>query len=196
MLPEAVVIDGRPVRINSDFRMGVAIETELLSDQPDILGLFKAFYPDGCPENVEEAANQMLGFYAHSDREEPGEKGEGENGGIKRWYDFSQDADALMASFQQAYHIDLDTVRIHWWKFRRLMFGLPVDTPFMQRVHYRTADITKLAKEERKRYRKMKRVYALQQPEIKKRITAKQREETMKERLQRRFKEAQNASKD
>lgn len=191
-LPDSVEIDGEQVRIDSDFRVGVAIETELLSQSPDVYGLLTAFYPDGTPTDVEAAADKMIWFYAHTESAEPNEDALKSKGG--RWYDFTQDADALLASFQQAYGIDLERDNLHWWKFRRLMFGLPQDTPFMQRVHYRVADIDKLPKEQRKHYRKMRRLYALKQPERTK-TTAAERDAAMKERVRKRFEEARNASK-
>ena len=191
-LPDSVEIDGEQVRIDPDFRVGVAIETELLSQSPDVYGLLTAFYPDGIPTDVEAAADKMIWFYAHTESAEPNEDAPKSKGG--RWYDFTQDADALLASFQQAYSIDLERDNLHWWKFRRLMFGLPQDTPFMQRVHYRVADIEKLPKEQRKHYRKMRRLYALKQPERTK-LTAAERDAAMKERVRKRFEEARNASK-
>ena len=135
-LPDTVEIGGVPTRINPDFRVGVAIETELLTDAPDVEGLLRAFYPDGIPADVESAADQMIWFYAHTD--ETGQNDdETPRSSALRGYDFTQDADALMASFQQAYGIDLERDSLHWWKFRRLMFGLPGDTPFMMRVQRR-----------------------------------------------------------
>ena len=95
---------------------------------------------------------------------------------------------------QQAYGIDLERDSLHWWKFRRLMFGLPGDTPFMQRVQYRVADLDKLPKEQRKHYRKMRRLYALKQPEKRHRMTAEERDAAMKARVRRRFEEARHAS--
>lgn len=192
-LPDTVEIGGKPVRIDPDFRVGVAIETELLSDEPDVEGLLRAFYPDGIPADVEAAADRMIWFYAHTD-EAGGDAGDTPRGGTARWYDFAQDADALMASFQQAYGIDLERDSLHWWKFRRLMFGLPGDTPFMQRVQYRVADLDKLPKEQRKHYRKMRRLYALKQPEKRHRMTAEERDAAMKARVRRRFEEARHAS--
>lgn len=191
-LPDNVNIDGEKVHIDTDFRVGVAIETELLSESPDVEGLLNAFYPNGIPENIEAAAEQMMRFYAHTDRAENEDK-EQVHSAKMRGYDFTQDADALMASFQQAYGIDLERENIHWWKFRRLMFGLPSETPFMQRVHYRIADIDKLPKEQRKHYRKMRRLYALKQPEKRVKMTAEERNAAMKARVQRRFEEARNA---
>lgn len=192
-LPESVDIDGKSVTIDADFRVGVAIETELLSNEPDVLGLLMAFYPDGIPADIEAAADRMIWFYAHTDSAE-NEDEDTTRGKPGRWYDFTQDADVLLASFQQAYGIDLEKDSLHWWKFRRLMFGLPNDTPFMQRVHYRVADIDKLPKEQRKHYRKMKRMYALKQPERRK-MTAEEHNAAMKERVRKRFEEARNASK-
>ena len=192
-LPDTVEIGGKPVRIDPDFRVGVAIENELLSDEPDVEGLLRAFYPDGLPADVEAAADRMIWFYAHTD-EAGNENGDTPRGGTARWYDFAQDADALMASFQQTYGIDLERDSLHWWKFRRLMFGLPGDTPFMQRVQYRVADLDKLPKEQRKHYRKMRRLYALKQPEKRHRMTAEERDAAMKVRVRRRFEEARHAS--
>lgn len=195
ILPDAVEVNGVLTPVCSDFRMGVAIENEMLSGEPDIAGLLAAFYPDGIPQDVEAAAERMLWFYAHTSGQDA-ENEDGETGGsAARLYDFAQDADALTASFQQAYGIALERDRLHWWKFRHLMFGLPQDTPFMQRVHYRAADIKKLPKEQRKHYRRMKRLYALKQPEKKHKVSAAEREAAMKERVQRRFEEAKHASK-
>lgn len=56
----------------------------------------------------------------------------------RRSYDFEIDADALYTSFREAYGIDLLQEDLHWWAFRELMLGLPDDTPFKQRVYYRT----------------------------------------------------------
>lgn len=190
-LPDTVEVGGARVRIDPDFRIGVAIETEMLTDAPDVDGLLRAFYPDGVPQDVEAAADRMIWFYAHTD--EAGQDDETPRDSSARWYDFTQDADALLASFQQAYGIDLERDSLHWWKFRRLLFGLPPETPFMQRVHYRVADLDKLPKEQRRHYRKMRRLYALRQPERRK-MTAAERDAAMKARVQRRFEEAQHAA--
>lgn len=192
-LPDTVEIGGVPTRINPDFRVGVAIETELLTDTPDVEGLLRAFYPDGIPADVETAADQMIWFYTHTD--ETGQNDdETPRSSALRGYDFTQDADALMASFQQAYGIDLERDSLHWWKFRRLMFGLPGDTPFMMRVQYRVADLDKLPKEQRKHYRKMRRLYALKQPQRRK-MTTEERDAAMKARVRKRFEEARHAAK-
>lgn len=193
LLPETVEVSGVSVPVDPDFRVGAAIEIEMLSDQPDVAGMLAAFYPKGIPADVEAASERMIWFYAHADQ--TAQDGEENQGSTARLYDLTQDAGALLASFRQAYGIDLERERLHWWKFRRLMFGLPPDTPFMQRVYYRAADPAKLPKEQRKHYRKMKRLYALKQPERKHRLTAAERDAAMKARVQRRFEEARNGPK-
>ena len=52
---------------------------------------------------------------------------------------------------------------VHWWQFRKLMFGLPSETPFAQRLHYRTADTSGMSKEQKKHYSKMKKLLAIRE---------------------------------
>lgn len=195
VLPAAVEIGGVSVKINPDFRIGVSIETEMLQEHPDVEGLLKLFYSEEVPSQMEEAAEQMIRFYSYADDENEDGKEEKKAAvsSRKRLYDFSQDADALLSSFWQAYGIDLERDEIHWWKFRRLMFGLPADTPFMQRVHIRSVDLNKVDKSQKGYYRRMKKIYALKQNVRRERMTAAEKEEAMKEKVRRRFEEAQKS---
>lgn len=162
-LPETVEVGGRAVKVDTDFRVGVAIEQESTALEPDILSLLNAFYLENIPRPVEEAVQKMIEFYSHQDRGE--EKGNDRGKQAKRAYDFTQDADALLSSFLDAYGLDLSTAKIHWWTFKRLLCNLPTETPFMQRVYYRTADTKKMSKSERKHVEKMRRLYALKATE-------------------------------
>lgn len=185
-LPDTVEVGGRRVQVETDFRFGVALETELFCDAPDVEGLLRRFYLQGIPSPVEEAVRRMIEFYAHGDRPQ----GEGQGGDVKRCYDFAQDADALLASFLGAYDIDLSTAKLHWWTFRRLMLNLPADSPFMARIRYRTADLKKLGQEERKHYKKMRALYAIRTAGERPPQTVAQREEALRELVRRRFEEA------
>ena len=187
-LPESVEIAGCHIPIDADFRVGVAIETEAMEENPDVVGLLKLFYKGEIPPDVEAAADRMVWFYAHHDGKEETENAEDTKKG-RRWYDFGQDADALLASFLDAYGIDLATARLHWWVFRRLMFNLPPETPFMKRVHYRTADLKKLSKSEQKHYKKMRTLYAIKR-DAEPAMTVEEREAALKEKMRRRYEEA------
>lgn len=62
---------------------------------------------------------------------------EDEEDGAK--YDFNQDADYIFASFMQAYGIDLieQQGKLHWFKFKALLTGLPNNTIFSQVLEIR-----------------------------------------------------------
>lgn len=186
-LPESVEVGGMAVRVNPDFRVGVAIEQESTALEPDIIGLLTMFYPDGVPAQIDEAAEKMIQFYSHQDGET--EKKEGSGGSGRRSYDFEQDADALLASFLDTYGLDLSTAKIHWWTFRRLMCNLPSETPFMRRIYYRTANTQNLSKAERKHVEKMRRLYALKAPERAGK-TAEELDNDFKQRALKRYQEA------
>ena len=142
--PESVTVGGIEYPINSDFRVGIAIETEVLSgEKPDVPGLLSLFYCGLIPENLDEAVDRMVEFYACDSRN--AQKNGNTKGG--RQYDFDMDADVLLASFLSAYGVDLTTEKMHWWTFRRLMLNLPADSPFMERVLYRVADTKKMTGE-------------------------------------------------
>lgn len=193
LLPNTVNVCGKDVPVNSDFRVGVSIEMEMLQVHPNIPELLQLFYLDNVPEDIEEAARQMVKFYAHYDEDTSDDKSQVKTSN-KRLYDFVQDADALTASFRSAYGIDLETDKVHWWKFKRLMFGLPVESSFMQRVQIRSADLSKVDKSQRKHYRKLKAAYALKQPEAG-RTTLEERNTKMIERVRKRFEEAEKIEK-
>lgn len=190
-LPKSVEVDGEEYLIDTDFRMGVAIEIDSLSENPDVIGLLEAFYLGNIPNDPRKAVDCMLRFYSSHNEETHKQK---EKGAEKaRWYDFTQDVDALTASFLDAYGIDLSTACIHWWTFRRLMLNLPPETPFMQRVRYRTADIKKLGKEEKKLYKKMRALYAIKDSQ-KATTTVEEREAALRERIRQRTATEQESS--
>jgi len=70
------------------------------------------------------------------------------------------------------------------------MLGLPADTPFAQRLHYRTADTSGMGKEQKKYYSKMRRLYALREP-ARVHETLAQRDERMLAHVARRFAEVE-----
>lgn len=78
--------------------------------------------------------------------------------------DFEQDADAIYASFLQAYGIDLTEIpRLHWYKFMALLGTLGEDTPLMRRIALRELDVSRLSGEERARAERAQRAVALEE---------------------------------
>lgn len=187
-LPSAVKVNGCETPVDPDFRWMVSFETAVLGGrQEELAEIMERFYLGRIPEALDGAAEALLWFYRCGR-----ESAQGEGGGEKRCYDFRQDADALYASFYQAYHTDLRKGALHWWAFRQLMFGLPEDTPFMQRVYIRTVDTTGMGREEKKRYAKLKQRFAVR--EDGRPMTLEERDAWMKAYVGRRFREARNGT--
>ena len=154
-----------------------------------LAALLQRFYRGRIPGDVEAATDQMLFFFRCGQTEEKSEGKEGHK--PKRAYDFDQDAEAIYTSFLQAYNLDLTTASVHWWQFRRLMFGLPSETPFGRRLYYRTADTSGMGKEERRRFIKMRNKFAIRETGAR-RETLEERNARMKAYVNRRFEEVAN----
>lgn len=192
-LPCEMEVGGRSHAIDPDFRLMVELETAVLRGADGGLGvrlaeLLQRFYKSALPVDIEAATDQMLWFYRCGKSEETGAPGSGTS---KRVYDFEQDAEALYTSFLQAYQLDLTTSPVHWWLFRKLMFGLPPDTSFSKRLYYRTVDTTGMSREERKRINKLRALYAIQECPGK-RETLDERNARMQAYVRRRFMETSN----
>lgn len=193
-LSRHVDIRGTRWPIDPDFRLMVELENAVTGPEglpPEALGgLLGRFYPQGVPPDAEEAVEGMLWFYrCGKDDERDG----GGGAGHARLYDFEQDGEALYTSFLHAFRVDLTTDGVHWWQFRRLMFGLPADTPFAQRLHYRTADTSGMGKEQKKHYSKMKRLFAVREP-ARARETLEQRNARMRAYVERRYAEVERGT--
>ena len=187
--PDHVEVGGVLHPINTDFRAGIRFELAILSEKANTEELLHLYYPKGLPYDLNEAVGRVLWFYQCGDREPGDGKGAVKSG---QAYDFEQDADAIYSSFMVAYGIDLSTAALHWWVFRKLLFGLPPETPFMQRIHYRTADTAGLPKELKKHHEKMKAQYALKSRSGK-RETLEERNQRMRDYVAKRFSDTEKA---
>jgi hypothetical protein len=98
-------------------------------------------------------------------RDDANESDSGNGGTSKQLYDLKQDAEYIYASFLQEYGIDLieQQGKLRWEKFLALLGGLRDNTRFKEIVGIRAAELPrgKGMEEERKRLRKLKRIYAL-----------------------------------
>lgn len=178
ILPESVIINNVAYPIDADFRLGVEIELAAVEDVgPDeYVDLVQRFYRGRIPADVNAAAEKMIWFFGGGDEPSPIAVS-GDKKPRERVYDYRQDAAAIAASFRTAYGIDLTRERLHWWAFRRLLWNLPDNTPFKERVGYRCADTKKMDKARRKAYQKLKELYAIRK--VKKAMTAEEAEAAM-----------------
>lgn len=161
--PEAVMIDGDPYPVHTDYRDWIRFELLLkdrsVSDQEKIL-LMLDWFEDTLPPPDARAIEALLDFYCCGQKPrqaEPHAKAQ------KPVFDYEQDFPFLYAAFIQVYGIDLhQTDYMHWWQFRALMDSLPQETQLSKVIGYRAVDLSKLSKHEREHYGKLKRAYALQ----------------------------------
>lgn len=76
-------------------------------------------------------------------------------------YDYDVDFDLIVAAFKQQYDINLFNADMHWFEFKALFDGLGESTIFKRVVGYRTVDLSKVPKEQRKEYAELKDFYRI-----------------------------------
>lgn len=144
--PEAVRISGVRCPLNTDFRVGlrimVAYEDPRLTGFEKQLILCKLLYQEQ-PPNFERAVREGIRFL------DCGETPREPMGG--RTYSFTQDWAYIYSAILQTHGVDLQTARMHWWKFRMMFLDLREDTTFQHMVSLRRRKEKGLLTKEEKR---------------------------------------------
>ena len=122
--PKYVIISDKKYKINTDFRIAIECNElaldETIGDYERALAIiYKLFGNEGIdnPSDYEELLKSALKYLA-CDKEIDNKKNEDPD------MDFVQDMDYIEASFMSDYNIDLSIVKMHWWKFNKLINGL------------------------------------------------------------------------
>ena len=159
-LPDSLNIDGAEYPIYTDYRNWIKIDLILSDNKANpIEALSKAVILcyKVLPPNLKEAVNAMLEFYRGRKQE-----GKSETKASKAVYSFEHDSEYIYSSFLSQYNIDLTIENMHWWKFKALFSSLDSECMFSKVVQYRSINLNSVKdKEQKKFYRKMKRLYAL-----------------------------------
>lgn len=103
------------------------------------------------PENADfaiaafEKINQYISKQPYGD-EEVTVDGNGQEMTPRKYYSFTQDAEAIYSSFRQQYGINLlhEKGKLHWDEFKALFAGLGPETYFQRIVEIRMRDTSKL----------------------------------------------------
>lgn len=186
-------IDGVPV--NTDFRFMVLLELMLADPkvpQDMKLPLALSYLYKEPVSDLKKAVDGLMWFYRCG---APEESGAGGGNSRDRAYDFEVDAPDIYAAFMQTYGIDLNSVELHWWKFRALFFGLPEDCKIVKIMGYRTMDLHGLKGAEKKHYEKLKRQFRLKPLGVEK-LPLAAAEQAAKDRVAKRFEEAERWKRD
>lgn len=128
MLPNAIEVDGKPYFVDTDFRTWIKFG----EDYEDGVVPFYIFTKDVPEGNYEPSALQ---FYAN-----PNATPRNTHTSPYRLIDYVLDGEYIVASFQQAYGIDLTDpkLKMHWHRFKALLEGLPDDTKMSKIIGYRS----------------------------------------------------------
>lgn len=170
-LPCSVTVAGETCPIDTDWRIGVQMESLLLDDSVEeeqksllVLNLyFLDFFkrPGFYLSHLEESLEACYRFY------QGGQPSREHGQSSKRVYDFEQDEGLLAAAFLADYGIDLTApdLKLHWHRFLALFSGLREEDTISRIMSIRAADTGKMKGEERDWYTRMQRKYAIRQKE-------------------------------
>ena len=163
-LPDAVLVDGVRIPVETDYRAGLLYDA-LLRDRSLPEGvrasLAVEFACGTVPESVdrEKLLSALAQFYTMGQAEGDG------NPEAEPVMDFEEDGDRILSSFQAAYGIDLVAVRMHWWQFLALLVTLPADTVFMRTLRLRMLDLREIEDDGlRRKLRQARRAVRLKRP--------------------------------
>ena len=152
-LPHSVEIDGSSYELDTSFRTSILFEIMMfddeLNEQEKIIQALELYFGDNIPGNIQEAVNAIKAFYSCG-REEIQKESKGAGHGAKKVFDFEYDADYIYSAFMHDYNIDLNTIDMHWWKFKALLNGLSEDNKLVKIMGYRSMDLSKITDKEEK----------------------------------------------
>lgn len=133
-LPDSLVVNGEAFLIDTDFRTWISWGHEVETKKQAPYFIFLGRVPED-PSWLLEAVN-FLNAPNLTPRAKNASKSK------DRMHDFVEDGEYIVASFQQAYGIDLTDpeLKMHWHRFKALFAGLPSDTKMAQIMGYRAYD--------------------------------------------------------
>lgn len=191
-----LLMDGLPneyegIPISTDFRNMINVDLIMndddLNDHEKLIAALTQLYPE-IPGDIETAVKGLSWFFSGGIE---AEQGGGSGKRIARAFDFDQDANMIYAAFYATYGISLTTIKyMHWWEFKALFEGLPEDTQIKKVMYYRTADTSEVSKTEKTHIEKMRKLFKLKETKMPA-MDAETLKQQTKERVERRFREAQ-----
>lgn len=192
--PKILHIDGIAVPIDPDFRI-MCEYSEALSekDGEKACGLAGRFYFAGLPEGVSEAAaaDAMTDFYTSGLAPKAKEKRSSVSESCEPCFDFSEDEAYFYADFLNAYGIDLNVAKLHWFDFCGLFRGLPDECKLKQIIGIRTERLSEIkSSAERSRVIRLKRIFALKKKQVQRFKNTAERDRAMLDEVERIHREA------
>lgn len=184
--PEFAEVKGKRYKINTDYRVALKCDkvsnNDKISDEERALAIiYLLFGDDGLKsENIESLLKVAVKFLRCNTKIENNYDAEKEEVNM----DYQQDWKFIRTSFFGEYNIDLDTAKMHWWRFYELLCGLS-EKCILSRVRYiRDFDISQISdEEERKKWIKQKEALALKKEETEKTAEEKRLDDLFEQQL-------------
>ena len=169
LLDELPKITPNNYKIKTNYKQGIKFELLMQDNQLDkeeqvelALNLFyykKDLEKIYTKQELQARIEDIIWFYKCGKEEKTSQENEKKE---KQIYSYVFDADKIYSAFIQQYNIDLQKINLHWWQFRSMFESLTDETQIVEIMGYRAMDLSKIKdKEERKRYRKLQKLYAL-----------------------------------
>lgn len=162
--PDTVRVDDRNYPILTDFKNWIKfyemIQTKELTDREKCMVAME-WFTEEIPTNQWNALKALCDFFCMKEENQKDMKEEKKK---KKILDFAHNAPLILAGFCQSYGIMLPESNMHWWEFKSLFDGMPDDTKVKEVVGYRSIDLNEVKdQEEKRRIRKIKKIYDLPQ---------------------------------
>ena len=167
-----ILIDKLPndyegLKINTNFRSFILFEL-LMQDRKiekeDKVALALNLFYDEIPHDIKKAFDGIIWFYTRGKKIKKEEDTQNiEKNNKKKIYSYEHDAELIYTAFLDQYRLDLNDIDyLHWFKFKAMFEGLKSENKICEIMGYRAVDVGKIKdKEEKKRYKKLQREYAL-----------------------------------
>lgn len=162
LLDELPSVTPHGYKIKTDFRQAIKFELLMqdrnIKDNEKIILALNLFYDEVI--DLQTQLDDLLWYYLRG--KDTDEKKTNETSNNQQIYSYEYDADYIFSAFLETYGIDLNTTKMHWWKFKAMFDGLNEKTKMMEIMGYRAVDLSKIEdKNELKRYKKLKQIYQL-----------------------------------
>lgn len=162
-LPDYVIVKGKKYKMHTDFRKWLELYSTVKAGSEI---RFSDYYVNAYPDNANDCVYGVVRFLLMKEESIYNKEEKGASKTKKNVISFEIDAPFIASAFLQCYRIDLLDMKtkLHWWKFRILLDGLPADTEIKKRMMYRGMDASSIKnKKERERIRKIQSKIALPQ---------------------------------
>ena len=150
-LPDAITVDGKDFLLKTDFREWLKFSELIKQKRP--LSEYFFLFKDEVPRC--DFFELLCEFYLNENSTP-----QSDNNDDERVLDYIEDGEYIVASFIQAYGIDLTSIEyMHWHLFKALVIGLPAETMMSKIIGFRSWEKTKKSMDDISR--DLKRKWAL-----------------------------------